>query len=88
MNKKRDPLPGKKATRKELTEFWDTHSAGDYWDEMKSVKARFAKNLSSGVTIRFDDATLIKLREKAHKKGIGPTTLARMWILERLATSS
>ncbi len=32
----------------------------------------------------FTAETLETLRATAQKKGIGPTTLARMWILERL----
>jgi predicted DNA binding CopG/RHH family protein len=72
------------ANREEEAEFWDTHDLSEYWDELKPVKLRFAKNLSQGITIRFDAETLEELREQAHNKGIGPTTLARMWILERL----
>lgn len=88
-NKKmRDPIPGRNASRAELASFWDTHSAGDYLDVMKPVRVRFAKNLSQGITIRFDDKTLGVLRKKAQAKGIGPTTLARMWVLERLALSA
>jgi hypothetical protein len=34
--------------------------------------------------VRLDAETLDKLRSEAQKKGIGPTTLAGMWILERL----
>lgn len=85
---RRDPIPGRNATRAELARFWDTHSAGDYLDEMKPVSVRFAKNLSQGITIRFDDKTLGALRKKAHEKGMGPTTLARMWVLERLSFSA
>lgn len=84
---RRDPIPGKEATRAELAEFWDTHSFADYWDELKPIKVRFAKNLSEGATIRFDTTTLTKLRKVASKKGMGPTTLARMWIMERLAAA-
>lgn len=65
-------------------EFWDTHDTADFEDEFKPVKVRFAKNLSEGITIRFDSETLSKLRDQARKKGMGPTTLARMWILEHL----
>jgi predicted glycoside hydrolase/deacetylase ChbG (UPF0249 family) len=71
-------------TRQELAEFWDTHSLADYWGELTPVKVRVAKNLSTPLTIRVDAQTLAELREQAHKKGLGPTTLARMWILERL----
>ena len=82
--KKRDPMPGKNATREELAKFWDTHDFTDYLDELKPVTVSFAKNLSEGITIRFDPGTLGKLRQISRKKGIGPTTLARMWILEHL----
>lgn len=75
------------ANREEEAGFFDTHDMADYQDEFKTVRARFAKNLSEGITIRFDPEALLKLRTRAQKRGIGPTTLARMWILERLKKS-
>src|SRR5688572_15280792 len=88
------PMPKKKsskpasipefATLEEEAAFWDTHSTADYETEFRPVRARFAKRLSSGVTIRLDPDTLQQLRTLAHERGIGPTTLIRMWVLERL----
>jgi len=72
------------ATREEEAKFWDTHDISDYWDELRPVRARFAKQLSEGITIRLDPQTLTQLRAVAGERGIGPTTLARMWILEHL----
>lgn len=72
------------ASREEEAKFWDTHDITDYWDELKPVRVRFAKHLSEGITIRLDPKTLAELRFCAREKGIDPTTLARMWILERL----
>ena len=72
------------ANREQEAEWWDTHDITDYLDELKPVKVRFAKNLCEGITIRFDPETLAILRQEAKKKGMGPTTLARMWVLERL----
>jgi hypothetical protein len=69
---------------KEEAAFWDTHDTTDFEDEWEPVKVRFAKNLSEGITIRFDPVTLAELRSRANEQGIGPTTLARMWILEHL----
>ena len=73
-------------TRQEEAAFWDTHDITDFEDEFKPVSARFAKRLSEGITIRLDSETLRTLRAEAREKGIGPTTLARMGILERLKT--
>ena len=72
------------ASIEEEAAFWDTHSTADYEDKFRPVRVRFAKNLSEGMTIRLDSETLRKVRSLAHEKGIGPTTLIRMWILERL----
>lgn len=72
------------ATVQDEAAWWDSHDITDYLDELKPTKVRFAKNLSRGITIRFDEPTLAKLRAEAHAKGLGPTTLARIWILERL----
>jgi predicted DNA binding CopG/RHH family protein len=72
------------ASRQEEAEWFDTHDMADYQDEFKTVHARFAKNLSEGITIRLDPKTLTELRTQARQKGIGPTALVRMWIVERL----
>ncbi|MYD92922.1 MAG: hypothetical protein F4Y02_04370 [Chloroflexi bacterium] len=71
-------------SREEEAEFWDTHDTADFEDEFERTEVRFAKNLSQGITVRFTAETLETLRATAQRKGIGPTTLARMWILERL----
>jgi predicted DNA binding CopG/RHH family protein len=86
--KKKESRIPKFANREEEAAFWDTHDISDYWDELKPVKLKVAKNLSKGITIRFDEETLRELREQANRRGIGPTTLVRMWILERLRGSS
>ncbi|MDO8487192.1 MAG: CopG family antitoxin [Candidatus Curtissbacteria bacterium] len=83
MTQKKKTIPNFKS-REEEAKFFDTHDMADYQHEFKTVKVKFAKNLSEGITIRFDKPTLEKLRELAHEKGLGPTTLARMWLLEKL----
>jgi len=72
------------ASREEEAAFWDTHDFSEFEDELTPVKARFAKRLSQGLAVRFDDETLEALRTQARQKGIGPTTLIRMWVIERL----
>lgn len=87
MSKKKTAKPGgipEFASIEEEAAFWDTHSTADYEEEFQPVRVHFAKRLSTGVTIRLDPHTLKRLRTLAHQQGIGPTTLIRMWVLERL----
>lgn len=83
MTQKRKTIPEFK-NREEEARFFDTHDMADYQHEFKTVRVKFAKNLSEGITVRFDKTTIEKLREIAHEKGVGPTTLARMWIMDHL----
>ncbi len=86
MKKKINKIPQFK-NRKDEARFFETHSISSFQDEFKPVKARFAKNLSEGLHIRLDPDALMELRNEAKEKGIGPTTLARMWIMEQLGSS-
>lgn len=67
----------------EEANFWDTHSMIDEINDGTLVGFHQA-NKTSTITIRFQPEHLQELREKAFRKGIGPTTLARMLILEQL----
>jgi hypothetical protein len=55
----------------EEARWWETHNLADYQDEFEIVEAKFAKNLSHGLTIRLDPETLTKVRSLARKKGLG-----------------
>ena len=72
------------ADRREEAEFWDTHDFGDYWDETEPVDVTYSKNLSENLTVRLSPQILKQLRQQADEIGVGPSTLARIWILERL----
>ncbi|MHB8618240.1 MAG: CopG family antitoxin [Chloroflexota bacterium] len=69
----------------EAGEFWDTHSPLDFGDDFKPVDTKFARQLiKRGLTVKLSEESIGELREVARERGIGPSTLARMWILERL----
>jgi predicted DNA binding CopG/RHH family protein len=70
----------------EEAEFWDTHSVLDFPDEFEYVgfeEPRAKKD--APITIRLDYADRTRLKAEAEKMGIGPSTLARIWIKEKLA---
>ena len=64
--------------------FWDRHDFDDYWEETEPVEVVFSEQLSTNFTVRLSPATLKLLRKHAERKGIAPSTLARMWLVERL----
>ena len=39
----RDPIPERFSNAEEAGEFWDTHSAADYWDEMEIVENKLPR---------------------------------------------
>ena len=72
------------ASIEEEAEFWDSHDTTDFEGQFKPVKVRFAKELSKGITVRLDSATLELVEARAHEMGIRPSALVRLWVLERL----
>src|SRR2546421_1295999 len=73
-------------TIEEEAAFWDTHSSEEFADELTPVEnVKFVKGGSKkALTVRFDKDTFEELNREAKEKGIGPSTLARMVILEHL----
>lgn len=83
----------KKGTIKPIKPFKSLEEEANFWDKHDIVDL-VGKDMSIGIhrapktdtlTIRFDPKDTQKLREKAFHLGIGPTTLARMWIRDKLA---
>lgn len=66
--------------------FWDTHSSEEFADELTTVEnVKFVKAYSKkALTVRFDEDMFEELTKEAREKGIGPSTLARMVIMEHL----
>lgn len=89
-------LPNRPATsripdfqsREEEAAFWDTHEFTEFLDETRPVKLRVTKNLSKGLTVRLDRRDREELERRASEQGIGPSTLVRMWIKDRLRQTS
>lgn len=58
---------------------------GDAWDESDEVvQVEVKKPLDKVIPVRLPAEKWEELRKEARELGIGPTTLARMWVLERL----
>jgi len=69
----------------DLDEAVEDIDRGDAWngsDEVLRVEAK--KPLDKVIPVRLPADKWEQIREEASELGVGPTTLARMWILERL----
>jgi hypothetical protein len=61
---------------------------GDAWDETDEVlHLEVRKPLDKVIPVRLSADKWEQIRAEARELGVGPTTLARMWILERLRSS-
>ncbi|MFZ5470567.1 MAG: CopG family antitoxin [Myxococcota bacterium] len=81
---KREPMPGRGASDREVAEFWEAHSVADYWDELEPAELTKRHKPRQVVTLRLDPQAVEALRALAQRKGINYSTLARAWIAERL----
>lgn len=72
---------------KEEARFWDTHELTDYFDRNKKAILDFSgakKKKESILTVRLQPELKMKLGAVAEEMGIQASTLARMWLVEKL----
>lgn len=82
-------------TKPDDSTFKNREKEAKFWEENykktgitgKPVNVKFAKDLSETINIRLDPRTLTLVRNKAREKGLGPTQLIRMWVLEKIGTN-
>jgi len=66
--------------------FWDTIDIDDLADgELTPVEVTVAETPTVTISVRLSRADVGRLRDLVARRGQGSTTLARAWILERLA---
>lgn len=85
MNKLKPIKPFK--TLEEEAEFWDMHDvsplmAGKHVDIVNLPLLE--KEKESSITLRIQKTVKEKLEKIARNKGLNPSTLVRMWLIERL----
>lgn len=81
----KNTIPNFKNYEEEAT-FWDTHDFTDYFHETTPVKVIFnlKKPKDDSLTVRLQSNLKTKLVEIANQAGVNASTLARMWIVEKL----
>ena len=77
------------ATIEEEAEFWDTHDSAEFEDEFEEIDEpvevlMYRSAPKKALTVRLEPDLIDMLAGVARAKGIGPSTLARMWIMDQL----
>lgn len=88
MKKRKNKLPDfNKMTYKEEAEWFDTHDMGDY--DLKPVEMVFdlKKPREETLVVRLQKDFKNRLEQIARSKGLNVSTLARMWLLEKLQSA-
>lgn len=87
MKKKKFKFPDfDKMSYKEEAEWWDTHDLGDYLEELEDVDIVFEldKPRDEVLTVRLRKEIKDRMNKVARMLGLNVSTLARMWIMEKL----
>ena len=74
-------------SNEQIAEFWETHNAADYEDELEEVELEVEGPIMEQVTFRLDHDDVEAIKGIAKDVGVGHTTLVRMWVKEKLKTS-
>jgi len=71
---------------KEEAKFWDSHSFTDFENELKEVNVVFEsdKPRDETIIVRVQKNIKESLNKFARAKGLNLSTLARMWLMEKL----
>jgi len=69
-----------------ISEFWDTHSLADYWDQTHEVEFEVRAQRRRRVTL--DPEVFLKVEAQARKRGLLPETLVNLWLVERLQATA
>ncbi|HYI25230.1 MAG TPA: CopG family antitoxin [Thermomicrobiales bacterium] len=73
------------ANRDEEAEFWDTHDLTEFDGvELHPIEVTVGGELAERLTIRLEQDDRSELNRRARAIGVGPSTLVRMWVKERL----
>jgi len=82
MAENKSSLSGSKSYQ-ELSEYWDTHSLADHWDQTSPVEFEVDVK-SSTLYFPVDRFLAERLREVASAHGVSAETLVNLWLQERV----
>ncbi len=85
MSKKLKTIP-KFKSEAEDRRFWETHDTTEYFDSIKTARARFPnlKPSTRSISLRLPLSLLEAIRIEANKRDVPYQSLIKVWLSERL----
>lgn len=76
-----------KMSYEEEANWWDKHDFTEFWDELEDVDivCELDKPRTESLVLRIQKDIKEKLEKVARSKGLNVSTLARMWLMEKLS---
>ena len=91
MRKNKRMIPEEFASFEEAQEFWDTHSAADYWDEMHDVDLQLSPSLQAKLEAKklyrllgLSSQQIRKIEQEATREQTNTRQLIAHWVLEHV----
>ena len=81
--REREPVPEEFETLEEAGEFWDTHSAADYWEDMEEVVLEVDIQDRRFVVL-LEDAVYHVVEELAATRGVQPDAFVNEFLRQEL----
>lgn len=76
-------LPRFKSEAEEAN-FWATHELTDHDEDLKPADVMAVRSADQVVAVRLNKDDVVAIKRIARHKGVGYTTLVRMWVREKL----
>ena len=68
----------------EMTEFWDTHSLADYWDQTEPAAFEVAPEARRRYLVALDREVLARVQRLARTRGVSIESLVNLLLEQRL----
>lgn len=82
----KEPIPETFKSLKDAGEFWDAHSAADYWDEMEDVECEVDIQ-DRCFAVLLDDVVYHAVEEMAATQGIPPDSFVNQLLRRELVNA-
>lgn len=69
---------------KAISEFWETHSLADYWDQTEPVEFDFDIQARRHYLVAIDPELLARIRRVARSRGLQTESLINLWLEQRV----